>query len=99
MVVFIANHIPNRLRGILKLWFIEPKPNVFISSINKSVAENVIKMIRSEVKLSSGFIIAMDDKTKPDGLNIFTIGSNDKSLEYIFGIYTIGKKINNEMDD
>ena len=46
MTVIIAQDSPDAIRGILKRWFIEPKPNVFVGSVNKGVRESVINYIR-----------------------------------------------------
>ena len=45
MVVVLANNIPPAVRGRMKLWFVEPRPNVFISAIKDSVADNVVKFL------------------------------------------------------
>ena len=34
MTVIIANDTPPAIRGLLKRWFIEPRPNVFVGSVN-----------------------------------------------------------------
>ena len=39
MLVFIANDLPPAVRGRMKLWFVEPRPNVFVSSVKDSVAK------------------------------------------------------------
>lgn len=46
MTVIIAQDSPDAIRGILKRWFIEPKPQVFVGSVNKSVREHVLNYIR-----------------------------------------------------
>lgn len=46
MTIIIAQDSPDAIRGILKRWFIEPKPQVFVGSVNKSVREHVLKYIR-----------------------------------------------------
>jgi len=34
MTVIVANDTPDAIRGILKRWFVEPRPNVFVGTIN-----------------------------------------------------------------
>ena len=46
MTVIIAQDSPDAIRGILKRWFIEPKPQVFVGSVNKSVREHVLQYVR-----------------------------------------------------
>ena len=38
MIVVVADSIPPAIRGRMKLWFIEPKPNVFVSGVKDTVA-------------------------------------------------------------
>ena len=42
MLVVIANDLPPAVRGRMKLWFVEPRPNIFVSGIKDSVAKKVI---------------------------------------------------------
>lgn len=48
MTVIIAQDTPDAIRGILKRWFIEPKPNVFVGTMNRSVREKVLTYVRSQ---------------------------------------------------
>lgn len=50
MTVIVAQDNPDAIRGVLKRWFIEPKPNVFVASINSMVVSEVIKFIRPQAK-------------------------------------------------
>lgn len=47
MTVIITQDSPDAIRGILKRWFIEPKPQVFVGSVNKSVRSHVLQYIRN----------------------------------------------------
>ena len=42
MLVVVANDLPPAVRGRMKLWFVEPRANVFVSGINDSVATTVV---------------------------------------------------------
>ena len=66
MVVVIANHLPPAVRGRMKLWFIETKPNVFVSGIKDSVADSVIRYLYNHCPISSGLII-FQKINKPPG--------------------------------
>ncbi len=35
MTVIVANDTPDAIRGMLKRWFIAPRPNVFVGTINR----------------------------------------------------------------
>ena len=41
MIVVFSDRIPPAVRGKMKLWFIEPSPNVFISSVSDALAQRV----------------------------------------------------------
>ena len=45
MIVLVANSLPPAVRGKLKLWFEEPRPNVFVSGITDALADNVVDML------------------------------------------------------
>ena len=42
MLVVIANNIPPAVRGRLKLWFVEPRANIFVSGVKDNVAQKVV---------------------------------------------------------
>lgn len=48
MIVLIAQHLAPAVRGRLKLWFIEPKPNVFVSGIKDHQAEKVVEYLMQQ---------------------------------------------------
>lgn len=50
MTVIIAQDNPDAIRGVLKRWFIEPKPNVFVGSINASVKDAVLEYILNQAR-------------------------------------------------
>lgn len=39
MTVIVAENTPDKVRGLLKRWFIEPRPNVFVGSVNRRIRE------------------------------------------------------------
>lgn len=57
MIVFVAEHIPPAVRGRMKLWFIEPKPHVFVSGVKDSVARDVVNYLYDNCPISSNMII------------------------------------------
>lgn len=44
-MVVIAEKLPPSVRGKLKLWMIEPMPNIFISGVSDSLAEKVAERL------------------------------------------------------
>ena len=46
MTVIVANDTPDAIRGMLKRWFVEPRPNVFVGTINRRTREKTIEYIK-----------------------------------------------------
>ncbi len=46
MTVIIANDTPPAIRGMLKRWFIEPRPNVFVGTLNRRTHAKTLQYIR-----------------------------------------------------
>ena len=57
MIVLAANSLPPAVRGKLKLWFEEPRPNVFVSGITDALADNVVDMLMERCPPASGLLI------------------------------------------
>jgi|SRR5580698_5863713 CRISPR-associated protein Cas2 len=45
MTVLVANDVPPAIRGHLKRWFVEPRPNVFVGTLNPRTYRKVIDFI------------------------------------------------------
>ncbi len=79
MMVLIANDLPPAVRGRLKLWFIEPKPNVFISGITGNVARNITDYLIKKCSKDAGLVIFRStSKTPYYRINI--VGNSSKSI-------------------
>ena len=65
MIVVVANYIPDAVRGKMKLWFTEPKPNVFVSGIRDSIADNVVELMLKHCPPSSGLLIFKSENKPP----------------------------------
>lgn len=79
MIVVIANELPPAVRGRLKLWFIEPRPNVFVSGVNNKVAERVVSHLHAHCPPESGLLIIRSLPWAP-GMSISTLGKSKKKL-------------------
>ena len=62
MTVIIANDTPPAIRGLLKRWFIEPRPNVFVGSINARTRAKTLDYIRRNGR-GLGMLVIYDDET------------------------------------
>lgn len=91
MVVVVANHLPPAVRGRMKLWFLEPRPNVFVSGIKDSVADGVVNYLLNHCPSDSGFII-FQSSNKPPGYKIRGMGDPTRTLVEIAGMQLVQEK-------
>lgn len=91
MVVIIANDLPPAVRGRIKLWFVEPRANVFVSGIKDSVADDVIEYLLKSCPSSSGLMIFQRINKAP-GFKIYGKGDTKKRLGDISGYQLIIEK-------
>lgn len=91
MVIVISEHIPNAIRGKMKLWFVEVKPNVFVSGINDHVAKKVVDYLFSKSTFLSGMTIVISQKKAP-GYKILSIGTTQNKIVDVSGLQLITKR-------
>lgn len=91
MLVVIANYLPPAIRGRMKLWFIEPKPNVFISGIKDSVADDVAEYLHEYCPTDSGLMIFQRTNKTP-GYKIRGLGAHSRSLIRMSGLQLVQEK-------
>ncbi len=95
MTVLICNNTPDAIRGMLKRWFVEPKPNVFVGSINKRTREKTIEYIRRNAP-GLGILIIADAKNS-QGFFVKHFGKTDRKDVKITGHYLIAEKWNEDV--
>ena len=88
MLVVVANDLPPAVRGRMKLWFVEPKPNVFVSGIKDSVAVTVIDYLFKHCPCESG-VIMFRSLPGPPGYEIRNIGPTRKTPTTISGLQLV----------
>lgn len=91
MVVVVANSLPNRIRGRMKLWFVGPRANVFVSGISDHVALQVTEYLVNNCPAESGVIIFRSLSNSPR-YKIHTIGVPDKKIIRMSGLQLILEK-------
>jgi len=91
MLVVIANDLPPAVRGRMKLWFVEPRPNVFVSGIKDSVAQKVVEFLYSHCPIESGLMIFRRIPEAP-GYEIRWIGDPERDLVEISGLQLVLEK-------
>jgi CRISPR-associated protein Cas2 len=91
VLVVMANDLPPAVRGRMKLWFIEPRPNVFVSGVKDSVADDVVNYLYKHCPPDSGIIIFQRIKHAP-GYKVRGIGDPRRELISISGFQLILEK-------
>lgn len=92
MVVVIANDLPPAVRGRMKLWFVEPRANVFVAGIKDSVAEKVINYLFDSCPPNSGLLVMLRI-TKPPFYKIWGLGDTKKSIALVDGMQLIFERL------
>lgn len=57
MTCLLANDTPPAIRGLLKRWFIEPRPNVFVGTLNPRTHRKVMDYILRNAPADFGLLI------------------------------------------
>lgn len=91
MLVVLANNIPPAVRGRMKLWFVESRPNVFVSGIKDSVADDVVDYLFKYCPGESGLMVFQKIKKAP-GYKIKGVGDTKHSLIEISGLQLVQEK-------
>lgn len=78
MTTIIANDIPPAARGLLRRWFIEPKPNVFVGSVNARTREKTLDYVRRNAP-GVAMLVIFDEKNS-QGFTILSYGETSRAL-------------------
>lgn len=87
----IANDLPPAVRGRMKLWSVEAKPNVFVSGLKDSVANKVVDYLFQHCPSQAGLTI-FKSINKPPGYEIRTLGETKRSLINLSGLFLVSEK-------
>lgn len=90
MTVIIANDTPPAIRGMLKRWFIEPKPNVFVGTVNRRTRERTLDYIRRNAPGLGLLIIASDRSSQ--GFFVERYGETLRKPVRLSGLQLIAEK-------
>ena len=95
MLVVVANDLPPAVRGRMKLWFIEPRPNVFISGVKDSVAKAVVDYLYKHCPHDSGLLV-ISSTNRPPGFEMRCIGPPRKPVIELSGLQLIVETLKQE---
>ena len=91
MLVVIANDLPPAVRGRMKLWFVEPRANIFISGLKDAVARKVVDYLYQHCPRDSG-LITFRKITEAPGYEIRGFGDPRKPITEISGLQLVLEK-------
>lgn len=91
MIVLFANYLPDAVRGKIKLWFVEPHPNVFVSGAKDALSLSIVDMLLEYCPAESGLII-FQSISIPPFFKIFTKGQTTKQISDISGFQLVMEK-------
>ena len=91
MIVVIATQIPPAVRGRMKCWFIELKPNVFVSGVKDNVAKNVVEYLIEKCPLESDMIV-LQSTNNPPFYKVVKKGLNLQCIKEVSGLPLIFKR-------
>ena len=78
MTVIVAQDVPPAIRGLLRRWFIEPRPNVFVGSVNARTRTKTLDYIRRNAP-SLSMLVLFDDNTS-QGFGVLAFGTPDRAF-------------------
>lgn len=96
MTTIIANDIPPAARGLLRRWFIEPKPNVFVGSVNAKTREKTLDYIRRNAP-NLAMLVIFDDKNS-QGFTVLSYGNTNRTIARKCGLELIKENPETDID-
>ena len=87
MTVLIAQNTPPAVRGLLKRWFIEPRANVFVGTINRRTREKVLSYIKRHALATSWLVLVSEPNCQ--GFRIERWGEPDRQDINLSGLWLI----------
>ncbi|MGI6656632.1 MAG: type I-E CRISPR-associated endoribonuclease Cas2e [Desulfobulbus sp.] len=91
MLVVVADHLPPAVRGRMKLWFVEPKPNVFVSGAQDAIGNAVVDYLFRYCPAECGLLV-FRRINKPPWYEIRGIGDPKRQIITITGLQLILEK-------
>ena len=96
MLVVIANNLPPAIRGRMKLWFVEPRANIFVSGIKDNVAQKVVDYLQAHCPPESGLLIFQKIPETP-GYRIYGRGDHKREIVLLSGLQLVRARIPNPL--
>jgi CRISPR-associated protein Cas2 len=90
MTVIVAHDTPDAIRGMLKRWFIEPRPNVFVGTLNRRTHEKTIEYIKRNAPDIGLLIISSFPNCQ--GYKIETTGPTNRKGVEVAGLWMVAER-------
>lgn len=78
MTVIVANDVPPAARGLLRRWFVEPRPNVFVGSVNARTREKTLDYVRRNAPGLA--MLVLFDEANSQGFTVLNYGATDRRI-------------------
>jgi|TARA_Y100000294_G_C8269422_1_gene222192 CRISPR-associated protein Cas2 len=75
----------------MKLWFVEPRANIFVSGIKDSVAKKVVAYLHTHCPSESGLMVFCSTSSVP-GYRISGYGDTNRVLAQLSGLQLVREK-------
>ena len=95
MTVIVAYNTPDAIRGMLKRWFIEPRPNVFVGTHNRRTQEKTIDYIKRNAATVGLLIVSSYPNCQ--GYKIDTTGETERRGVEVSGLWMVAEKWEQEV--
>ncbi len=89
MTVIITVETPPAIRGLLKRWFIEPKPNVFVGTVNRRTRDKTLEYVRRNAPGLGMLVIATENNSQ--GFSVTRYGDTDRRPTLLSGHFLIAE--------
>jgi CRISPR-associated protein Cas2 len=90
MTVIVANDVPPAIRGLLKRWFVEPRPNVFVGSVNRKTREKTLEYVLRNAPGLGLLVIASDNSAQ--GFSVQSFGPTNRREVNLCGLHLIAEQ-------
>ena len=90
MTVLVANDTPPAIRGMLKRWFVEPKHNVFVGTVNRRTRDKILDYVKRNAAGISHLILTSE--TNCQGFKLDRWGEPDRRDVNFSGLWLVAEQ-------
>lgn len=90
MTVLVAHETPPAIRGMLKRWFVEPKPNVFVGTVNRRTRDKVLDYVKRNAEGMS--LLVLTSEPNCQGFKIERWGTPDRRDTTLSGLWLVAEE-------